>query len=407
MSFQENNTKILADVMTHAAISPLVRATLEKPLRLLEFSIPVQMDDGLTRFFTAFRSQYNNARGPMKGGIRYHPGVNRDEVVALSFLMTFKCALMNIPFGGGKGGVVVDPKTMSPRELEQLSRGYIRGAFEILGPDKDIPAPDMYTDSQIMAWMMDEYNTLARGEYPGVITGKPISIGGSLGRNTATALGAFFIAKEAIKAYRLPEQPTVALQGFGNAGESLALFLEAFGAKIVGIADSKTAVYDPAGISVALASKVKKESGTFSSSLGKRISQEELLGLPVDILIPAALEEAITEKNAHLVKAKLILEVANGPVTIDADHILAKKGIIVVPDILANAGGVVVSYFEWVQNRTGKYWSADEVEKELHTMMVNEFATLITVAKDKKLSLRHAAFLIALERIAAAIEARR
>jgi glutamate dehydrogenase/leucine dehydrogenase len=404
-SFYGNSQKVLQQALLEEQISARAKEVMQKPARMLQFSIPLRMDDGSFRVFTGYRCQYNDARGPTKGGIRYHPDVTVDEVQALAFLMTFKCAIAGIPYGGGKGGVIVDPKSLSVTELEKLSRGYVREAYDILGPDKDIPAPDVYTDSQVMAWMADEYNTIARGKRPGFITGKPLAIGGSLGRSDSTAKGAFYIIMDAVQRGMIPKGATVAVQGFGNAGENIATMLYDEGMKIVSLSDSKGGVYNPAGIDPKNAIAKKKEAGKLSiTTLGKIITNQELLELPVDILIPAALENQINASNAGKVQAKMIVELANGPIAIDGDAILDKNRIIVIPDILANAGGVIVSYFEWVQNNMGYYWTLEEVYAKLKDIVEREFANLLSVSEEKKVSFRTAAYIIAVRRIAEAID---
>lgn len=405
-SFYDNSKKVLTGALEHEHISEKAREMLQQPARALQFSIPVRMDDGTTQVFTAYRIQYNDARGPTKGGIRYHPGVTLDEVQALAFLMTFKCAIAGLPYGGAKGGVTVDPKSLSHYELEKLSRGYIRQAFDILGPERDIPAPDVNTDNQTMAWMIDEYNTIARGKRPGAITGKPIAIGGSEGRNDATAKGAYYIIMDAVKRGLIPKGGTVAVQGFGNAGEHIATMLFKEGMKIVAVSDSKGGVYNPSGIDPGVAAMTKKANGKINmATLGRIITNEELLELPVDILIPAALENQINANNAERIKAKMILEIANGPISIEADSILENKGIKTIPDILANAGGVIVSYFEWVQNSTGHYWTREEVYEKLKNIVEREFSNILSVSQEKKVSYRTASYIIAVKRIAEAIDA--
>ncbi|MBU1975449.1 MAG: Glu/Leu/Phe/Val dehydrogenase [Nanoarchaeota archaeon] len=416
-SFYENSQKVLDQAFKQLNISEDVVNVLTAPERVIEFSIPVRMDNGKIQVFTAYRSQYNSARGPTKGGIRYHPSVTLDEVKALSFLMTFKCAVANLPLGGGKGGVIVDSKKLSKGEKERLSRGYVRGIFDFVGPTKDIPAPDMYTDSQTMAWMSDEYNTIARGQHPGFITGKPLSIGGSEGRDDSTAKGAYYIIMDMLREFKLDAtKQKVAIQGFGNAGINLAKMLMKEGMLIVALSDSKGGVCDMKGIDVEHAIKTKQEKGRIAEvhvepdkkygKSCKHITNEQLLELEVDFLVPAALENQINESNAKKIKAKYIVELANGPVTYDADQILEKKGIQLIPDVLANAGGVTVSYFEWVQNRYGQYWTREEVYSKLKEIMNKEFKNLLKVAKKHKVSFRTAIYMIAIERVAEAVRAK-
>ena len=379
---------------------------LGQPKEILEASIPVRMDDGSLRLFTGYRVHYNDARGPTKGGIRYHPGVTLSEMKALAFWMTIKNAVANLPYGGAKGGVIVDPKQLSTAELERLSRGYIRAFADFVGPDRDIPAPDVYTNAQVMAWMSDEYDTIVRSHQPAMITGKPVAMGGSLGRDTATAKGAFFVLQEAAKAKGLdPKRATVAVQGFGNAGGYLALFCHEAGLKVVAVSDSKGGIYNEKGLDIPKVFKTKSATGKLPET-GKRVTNEKLLELPVDILVPAALENQLTAENAAKVKAKLIVEVANGPTTPEADELFKQKGILVVPDVLANSGGVTVSYFEWVQNREGYYWSEEEVFDRLKRIIVPEFHAIYGLMGKQRSTMREAAFVHALTRIVAAIEAK-
>lgn len=413
-----NAMKQLEHAYKYIDVSNDAKEILAKPKRVIETSIPVRMQNGSLKVFTGYRVQYNDARGPTKGGIRFHPGVNLSEVKALAFWMTIKCAVAGIPYGGGKGGVIVDPKKLSKHELEHLSRGFIRGVADVIGPDRDVPAPDVYTTPQIMGWMADEYGEITRKHQPAVITGKPLSLGGSQGRNKATALGAFFVLMEAVKAKGMvPKETTVAIQGFGNAGYHMAKFLHEEGFTIIGLSDSRGAVCKMDGLDPEHAMRAKKEKGSVNeiyekgsvaSEKGcKHITNEELLELDVDILIPAALENVITADNASKVKAKIVMEVANGPTTPEADEILFKKGTLVIPDVLANAGGVTVSYFEWVQNRQGYYWSEDEVNEKLEKIMVPEFGNIYgLMQKHEGMLMRDAAFVHAITRIVEAIEAK-
>lgn len=341
------------------------------PERVIEVSIPVVMDDGTTRVFTGYRSQHNGARGPYKGGIRYHQDVNKDEVMALSTWMSIKCATLDLPLGGGKGGIIVNPKELSDRELEELSRGYVRKLYKYLGPTQDVPAPDVNTNGKIMAWMVDEYSKLVGTWTPGTFTGKPVSIGGSLGRDTATAQGGVYVLTSYLesKADSITGKK-VMIQGAGNAGLVMAHLLKEAGAIIVGVSDSHGAIYDASGIDITAieALKAAKKSVQDHTS-GVHYTNAEFLELPCDILIPAALENQITVDNASKIQAKLILELANGPVTPDADAILFSRQIPVIPDILANAGGVTVSYFEQVQNGMNYFWSREEVQEKLKLKM--------------------------------------
>ena len=367
---------------------------LRYPKTSLKVSIPVRMDNGELKVFEGYRVNYNNTRGPAKGGIRFHPSVSQDEVELLAFLMTYKCAVLNLPFGGGKGGITVNPKELSKFELERLSRGYINGIADFIGPDIDVPAPDVYTNQMIMGWMMDQYSTIKRKIVPGVITGKPISMGGSLGRETATAMGALFCTETIMKKLKKSKQDiTVAIQGFGNAGSILANLLFNAGYKVVAVSDSKGAIFLEGGLDIPSVKQFKESTrdlkavyceGSVCSIVDhETLTNEELLELDVDVLIPAALENQITAENADKIKAELIIEVANGPVSPDADEILDSKGIRVVPDILANAGGVTVSYFEWVQNRKGYYWTEERVNSLLKEKMVAETNSVWDVSEDK------------------------
>jgi glutamate dehydrogenase (NADP+) len=384
--------------------------TLERlrlPKSVLKVSIPVRMDDGSLRTFPGYRVRYDDTLGPTKGGVRFHPKVNVDEVQSLAFWMTFKCAALDLPFGGGKGGVTVDVKELSKLELERLSRGYIDAVADVIGPEIDIPAPDVYTDELVMGWMVDQYATIQRRIVPGVITGKPIAMGGSQGRTTATADGAFDVIRTLRDRLELGDAPTVAIQGFGNAGAALAGLLAGDGYTVVAVSDSSGAVHDPEGLDVAAVREAKGESGKVTAHEGgEEISDDDLLGLEVDLLIPAALENAITDENAGAVNAKVVVEVANGPVTAGGDEVLRDKGVTVVPDILANAGGVTVSYFEWVQNRAGLAWSADEVRDRLRERMEAETARISDMAENGDLDLRTAAYAHALGRISAAVDAK-
>lgn len=387
---------------------------LKHPKQILQVSVPVRMDDGSLKVFNGYRVRHDDTRGPTKGGLRYSPAVDISEVKALAFWMTFKCAVMNIPYGGAKGGICVNPKELSRMELERLSRGFIEQIADFIGPETDIPAPDMYTNAMIMGWMMDEYSKIHRRRTPGVITGKPIPLGGSQGREDATGRGAYYCIKELEKKRDwVPKNTRVAVQGFGNAGQSIAHLLHADGYQVVAVSDSRGGCYKPDGFDVPSLIQIKNESrrlqavyctGSVCQSIqADTITNEELLELDVDILIPAALENVITVSNADKIKAPVIIEVANGPVTGEADEILNEKEKLVVPDILANAGGVTVSYFEWVQNQQGFYWSLDEVQQKLHAMMVQEFNHVYDWMVEKKIDMRTAAYAVALSRIGAAI----
>ena len=381
---------------------------LKAPQRIIQVTFPVRMENGKIRYFKGYRVQYNDVKGPTKGGVRFHPNVDLDEVTALAFWMSIKNSVVNIPFGGGKGGVVINPKEHSQVELESVSRAFIRAIHKNIGPETDIPAPDVYTNSQIMGWMMDEYESI-RGEYaPGVITGKPISLGGSTGRDIATAMGGFYVLHEAMQTYEFdPSSSTVAIQGFGNAGMNLARILSENGYRVIAVSDSQTGVYrkDKLDITNVIDHKIAKSTLKGCKSC-EEISNEELLELKCDILVPAALENVITDNNADKIKAKIILEIANGPLTTEADEILNKKGGIILPDVLCNSGGVVVSYFEWAQNNYGFYWHEEEVMERLKSWMVRAYREIQEKSKSREITLRDAAFVVAIQRIIEAAKAR-
>ena len=382
---------------------------LRHPLRSLEVTVPVKMDDSTTKIFRAFRVQHNDACGPTKGGIRFHPKETFDDVKALATLMTLKCAVVGIPYGGAKGGIICNPKEMSPGEIERLSRGYIDKIAYFIGPDKDIPAPDVYTTPQIMAWMTDEFEKIKGHKAPGVITGKPIIVGGSQGRGDATAMGGLYVTREAAKVIGLSlKGAKVAVEGFGNAGSFAAKLLFKDGAKIVAVTDSKGGAYNPDGMDPYAIYDYKTKAKTVKGFPGsKDITNEELLELSVDVLVPAALQNQITEENASKIKAKIITELANGPVTPEADPILTKNGIMVVPDILANAGGVTVSYFEWVQNVYGYYWEEEEVYAKLEKIMKKAFHNVHEMYKAHgNITMRMATDMVAVKRVAEAIRTR-
>ncbi|MGV8150538.1 MAG: Glu/Leu/Phe/Val family dehydrogenase [Candidatus Woesearchaeota archaeon] len=377
---------------------------LTLPQRIIEINIPVEMDSGKIRMFKGFRVQFNNFRGPYKGGIRYHHNVDMQEVKALAAWMTMKCAVVNIPMGGGKGGVIVNPKELSKRELEKLSRGYMDAMHKFLGPFVDVPAPDVYTTPEIMSWMVDEYMKHNGRHYvnKAVITGKPIVDGGSLGRDKSTALGGYYVLLDALEKYAI-KNPSIAIQGFGNAGSVMAELLEK--QKVVAISDSKGGIYKKNGINIKELMVHKEKFGTVQNFSGaENITNDELLELEVDVLIPAALENQIRENNANNIRAKLVLELANGPTTPDADEILFKKGIPVIPDILSNAGGVTVSYFEWLQNLENKYWTLEEVNSKLEKIMRESFDAVYKTANKYSVDLRTAAYIVALKRIEDAYE---
>ncbi|WP_139368136.1 Glu/Leu/Phe/Val family dehydrogenase [Priestia abyssalis] len=376
---------------------------LKEPVRLLTVRIPVRMDDGTVKVFTGYRSQHNDAVGPTKGGVRFHPEVSEDEVKALSIWMSLKCGIANLPYGGGKGGIVCDPRKMSFGELERLSRGYVRAISQIVGPTKDIPAPDVYTNSQIMAWMMDEYSRLREFDSPGFITGKPLVLGGSHGRETATARGVTICIEEAVKKKGIDLQGArVVIQGFGNAGSFLAKFMHDAGAKVIGISDVYGGLHDPNGLDIDYLLDRRDSFGTVSQLFKNTITNEELLELDCDILVPAAISNQITAENADRIQASIVVEAANGPTTLEATKILSEKGILLVPDILASAGGVTVSYFEWVQNNQGYYWPEEEVAEKLKKVMVDSFDSIYQTAQSHKVDMRLAAYMVGIRKVAEA-----
>ncbi|MCU0515736.1 MAG: Glu/Leu/Phe/Val dehydrogenase [Oscillatoria sp. Prado101] len=407
----------LEQAMKYVAISEDALEHLKHPKISLSVSIPVRMDNGSLRIFQGYRVRYDDTRGPGKGGVRYHPNVTLDEVQSLAFWMTFKCAVLNLPFGGAKGGVTVNPKELSKLELERLTRGYIDAIADFIGPDVDIPAPDVYTNPMIVGWMMDQYSIIRRQLTPAVVTGKPITLGGSLGRDTATAMGAFFVIEAMMPKFDMPPQETsVAVQGFGNAGAHIAELLSKAGYKVVAVSDSQGGVYCKKGLDIPRIRQFKEsqkgikalycEDSVCKVVEHEVITNEQLLTLDVDVLIPAALENQITEANAKEIKAKIIFEVANGPITSGADKILEEKGIYVFPDILVNAGGVTVSYFEWVQNRSGLYWTLQEVNQRLKQKMVEETEPIWQMSQELAISMRTAAYVHALNRLGEAINAK-
>lgn len=403
-----------------AQVAGIDRETLERlrhPTACMEVAIPVRMDSGSLRTFKGIRVHHDRSRGPCKGGIRFHPGVTADEVKALAFWMTCKCAVVGIPYGGGKGGVIVNAKELSPRELQRLSRGFIRALGNFIGPEVDIPAPDMYTNAMIMGWMMDEYSAIRQEHCPAVITGKPLELGGSLGREDATGRGAYYCIRELVQRRGWnPKDLTVAVQGFGNGGQHCANLLYDDGYRIVAVSDSRGGVLTKDQFDIPQMIRLKNETrelhavygeGSVSDSAAgaQRITNAELLALDVDILVPAAMEDQITAENAASVQAKVIAEVANGPTTGKADRILHEKGALVIPDILCNAGGVTVSYFEWVQNKQGFYWTLEEVHRRLEEIMTREFHTVYDLMESHGVPMRTAAYAHGLKRLGAAIEA--
>ncbi len=407
----------LETALKYVAISEDAIEHLKFPKASLTVSITVRMDNGSLRIFQGYRVRYDDTRGPTKGGVRFHPNVTLEEVQSLAFWMTFKCAVLNLPFGGAKGGIALHPKELSKMELERLSRAYINAIADFIGPDVDIPAPDVYTNPMIMGWMMDQYSIIRRQITPAVVTGKLIAVGGSLGRDTATATGAFFVIENIKQLFQSsPQDTTVAVQGFGNAGAHIAELLHKAGYKVVAVSDSQGAIYTKNGLDIPSIRQYKEAhlemkavycKDTVCSLVDHEVlSNQELLALDVDILIPAALENQITQINAHDVKAKFIFEVANGPINSAADKILDAKGTYVFPDILVNAGGVTVSYFEWVQNRTGLYWTLEELNQRLKQKMVEETKRIWEIGLQQSISLRTAAYVHGLHRLGEAIDSK-
>lgn len=419
-----SNASLLADAslrlenaLKYVKISEDAIARLQSPKASVSVSIPLRLDDGSLQIFRGYRVRYDDTRGPGKGGVRYYPHVSLDEVESLAFWMTFKCALMNLPYGGAKGGITLNPKAFSKHELERLSRGYISAIADFIGPDVDILAPDMYTNATIMGWMMDQYSIIQRKITPGVVTGKPISMGGSQGRETATSVGAFQVINTLLAKFdQSPERTTVAVQGFGNVGAMLAQLLSQVGYRVVAVSDSQGGIYAQQGLDIPSIRRYKMSSRSLQavyceSSVCNIVEHEvitnaDLLELNVDVLIPAALEKQITLENADKIQAKYIFEVANGPITSQADAILEEKGIRVFPDILVNAGGVTVSYFEWVQNRSGFYWTSDDVNQRLKERMTVETEKTWSIAQEFGVSMRTAAYIHALNRLGEAMDAK-
>ncbi|MCQ6558062.1 Glu/Leu/Phe/Val family dehydrogenase [Paenibacillus mendelii] len=380
---------------------------LKEPMRLLTVRIPVRMDDGKTRVFLGYRAQHNDAVGPTKGGVRFHPDVNEQEVKALSIWMSLKCGIADLPYGGGKGGIVCDPRKMSFRELERLSRGYVRAISQIVGPTKDIPAPDVMTNSQIMAWMMDEYSRIREFDSPGFITGKPIVLGGSQGRETATARGVAIMIHEAMKKKGIPlHEARVVIQGFGNAGSYLAKFMYEAGAKVIAISDVHGALYNESGLNIEDLLERRDSFGMVTNLFRETITNEELLKLDCDVLVPAAIENQITALNANDIRARIIVEAANGPTTLEATRMVTDRGILLVPDVLASGGGVIVSYFEWVQNNQGYYWSEAEVDAKLREMMVRGFNQVYELHQARNVDMRLAAYMVGVRKMAEAVRLR-
>ncbi|WP_280637194.1 Glu/Leu/Phe/Val dehydrogenase [Alkalihalobacillus sp. BA299] len=395
--------KVIKEALDKLGYADEMYELMKEPVRMLTVRIPVRMDDGSTKIFTGFRAQHNDAVGPTKGGVRFHPSVTETEVKALSIWMSLKAGIVDLPYGGGKGGIVCDPRDMSFRELERLSRGYVRAISQIVGPTKDIPAPDVFTNSQIMAWMLDEYSRIREFDSPGFITGKPIVLGGSHGRESATAKGVTICIREAAKKKGLDiDGARVVIQGFGNAGSYLAKFMHDQGAKIIGISDAYGALHDPEGLDIEYLLDRRDSFGTVTNLFKNTITNKELLELDCDILVPAAIENQITEENAADIKAKIVVEAANGPTTLEGTRILTEKDVLIVPDVLASAGGVTVSYFEWVQNNQGYYWTEEEVEAKLEKVMVQAFNNIYNLSRGRKVNMRLAAYMVGVRKMAEA-----
>lgn len=399
----------LDDAAQYLNIDPDVIEKLKFPRETTQARLMIRMDDGSRKSFLSWRCRYDDTRGPTKGGIRFHPNSNAEEVETLAFWMTFKCAVMNLPYGGGKGAVQVDPRKLSKAEIERLSRSYIQAFSRIIGPDRDIPAPDVYTNSMIMGWMADEYSQIVDRYEPAVITGKPIALGGSKGRDDATARGGYYLVRHLAGELGCEGSMKVAIQGFGNAGQHIARLLAGDGHKIVAVSDSEGGVFCEFGLNLALLMEAKAAGNSVVSTVGQSghqaLSADDLIGVECDLLVPAALEDMIHQGNAEQVKAKVVLELANGPVTPEGDRILAKKNVVVLPDILANAGGVTVSYFEWVQNKQGYYWDVEEIHARLKTIMEREGRAIWNISQEKNITMRTAAYVHALSRLAEAISA--
>ncbi len=395
--------EVIKEALTKLGYDEALYELLKEPLRMLTVRIPVRMDDGKIKVFTGYRAQHNDAVGPTKGGVRFHPEVDEEEVKALSMWMSLKCGIVDLPYGGGKGGIICDPRTMSMSEIERLSRGYVRAISQIVGPTKDIPAPDVYTNSQIMAWMMDEYSRLREYDSPGFITGKPIALGGSQGREKATAQGVTICIEEAAKKKGIDiKGARVVIQGFGNAGSFLAKFMHDAGAQVVGISDAYGGLHDPNGLDIDYLLDRRDSFGTVTTLFENTISNQELLELECDILVPAAVSNQITADSAHSIKASIVVEAANGPTTLEATKILSDKGILLVPDVLASAGGVTVSYFEWVQNNQGYYWTEEEVNEKLRKKLVESFNNVYETAENRRINMRLAAYMVGARKMAEA-----
>ncbi|WP_323702908.1 Glu/Leu/Phe/Val dehydrogenase [Mammaliicoccus sp. Dog046] len=403
LNLVSSTQEIIGEALNKLGFDEGMYDLIKEPMRLLTVRIPVRMDDGSVKTFTGYRAQHNDAVGPTKGGVRFHPDVDVEEVTALSMWMTLKCGIVDLPYGGGKGGIVCDPRQMSIHEVERLSRGYVRAISQIVGPTKDIPAPDVFTNSQIMAWMMDEYSQMDEFNSPGFITGKPIVLGGSQGRDRSTALGVVIAIEQAAKRRgKTIKGSRVVIQGFGNAGSFLAKFLYDEGAKVVGISDAYGALHDPEGLDIDYLLDRRDSFGTVTNLFDETISNKELFEIDCDILVPAAISNQITEENANDIKAEIVVEAANGPTTMAATKILSERGVLLVPDVLASAGGVTVSYFEWVQNNQGYYWTEEEVNEKLREKLVKAFDTIYNLAENRRIDMRLAAYIVGIKRTAEA-----
>lgn len=394
---------IIREALENLGYPDEVFQLLKEPMRTMTVRFPVRMDDGKVKMFTGYRSQHSDAVGPTKGGVRFHPDVNETDVKALAMWMSMKSGIVDIPYGGGKGGIICDPREMSFREVEGISRGYVRAISQIVGPTKDIPAPDVFTNSQIMAWMVDEYSIISEFDSPGFITGKPVVLGGSHGRDTATAKGVTICVEEAVRKRGMELQGAkVIVQGFGNAGSYLSKFMHDAGAKVVGISDAYGAIYDEDGLEIDYLLEKRDSFGTVTNLFKETISNKELFAKDCDILIPAAIANQITEDNAWDIKAPIIVEAANGPTTLGATKILTERDVLIVPDVLASAGGVTASYFEWVQNNMGYYWSAEEVAEKLQYNLVKAFNKVYETSEQHRINMRLAAYMVGIRRVAEA-----
>lgn len=380
-----------------------LRERLKLPQRSLIVSLPVRMDDGHVEVFTGYRIQHDSSRGPSKGGVRYHPDVNLGEVAALAMWMTWKCALAGLPYGGAKGGVTVAPKRLSPAELQRLTRRYAAEIFPLIGPDKDVPAPDVGTDAQVMAWMMDTYSQQVGYAVPGVVTGKPLSIGGSLGREEATGRGVVYVTQEVLRHLKLSiNNATVAIQGFGNVGSHTARIMQQQGARIIAVSDVHGGIYNPQGLDISALLRRDPGQPLHDTKLGDAITNADLLRLECTVLVPAALSEQITSKNADSLRCRILSEGANGPTTLEADRILADKGIFVIPDLLANSGGVIVSYFEWVQDLQRFFWSSTDIQNRLQAIITSAFQRTLHFSTERRVSMRMAALMSGIDQVAQA-----